>query len=261
MPSGQAVSIVGAGTGRRRRHTALPPTRVESWGRPGGATAVSTRTPNPGRLALHVRLPSGAALTLMQKRRVMKETATRRRRKKRRNHAVQSSQLLSPIIRTYSWGCTGAAALDPHCLPGAQRAPTMPHHACPGPYSRARGHLGLIWLKLTKIKNLAPQPCLLQVPSGPAEGVDPGLAALGEVGPGPMKRLSWAGNQARLISRLSTHNFKWPEKWDNWNSGHPHPHPLGSVIIQHLVILGPSMLSGGVYTCKHLLLNCVLVHS
>lgn len=111
-----------------------------------------------------------------------------------------------------------------------------------------------MWLKLTKIKNPAPQPCLPQVPTGPAEGVDPGSsictdrAALGEAGPGLMKHLSWASNQARLISQLPTHNFKWPEKWDDWSGGHPHPHPLGSVIIQHLVMLGPSMYLGA---CTH----------
>ena len=150
--------------------------------------------------------------------------------------------------------------------------PLYTHHATPcqpwpiQPCPRPHG----ADLAETKIKNPAPQPCLLQVPSGPTEGADPGpsictdCAAVGEVGPGPpllVKCLSWASNQARLISWLSTHSFKWREKWDDWNSGHPHPHHLGSVIIQRLVMLGPSMLSGGVYTCKHLLLNCVLVHS
>lgn len=45
-----------------------------------------------------------ATLTWTQKRRVTKETATRRKRKNRRNQALQCSQLLSPIMRMYSWG-------------------------------------------------------------------------------------------------------------------------------------------------------------
>lgn len=40
----------------------------------------------------------------MQKSRVTKDTATKRKRKKRRNQALQCSQLLSPIMRMYSWG-------------------------------------------------------------------------------------------------------------------------------------------------------------
>lgn len=152
------VYNIKAGTGRRRRHTTLPPARAESQGSPWGChSCLCPRTPprgspwgyhgclcpppppNPGRLAFHVRLPSGAVLTLTQKSRVMKETATRRRRKKRRNHAVQSSQLLSPIIRTYSWGCTGTAALAPRRLPGPQSASATPRlpwpiQPCPQPH-------------------------------------------------------------------------------------------------------------------------------
>ena len=147
-------------------------------------------TPHPGRLAFHIRLPSGAALTLTQKSRVMKETATRRRRKKRRNHAVQSSQLLSPIIRMYSWGCTGSAALDPRCLPGPQCTPTTPRHASPGPYSHARGHTGLIWLKL-RLKILPLSPACCRCPVGPQRG----------------------RTQARLSARTAL-------LWGRWDQGH-----------------------------------------
>ena len=43
-----------------------------------------------------------ATLTLTQNSRVMKETMMRKNRKNMRNHALQCSQLLSPIMRMYS---------------------------------------------------------------------------------------------------------------------------------------------------------------
>lgn len=61
----------------------------------------------PSSHALNSIQPLEAMLTLMQKSRVMKKTVMRRKRKKSRNHAVQCSQLLSPIMRMYSCGESG----------------------------------------------------------------------------------------------------------------------------------------------------------
>lgn len=137
--------------------------------------------PQPGRLAFHIRLLPLRSPS-MQKSRVMKEMATRRRRKKEEEPRVQSSQLLSPT-HAHTLGCTALLHLNPLALPRAQR-PTMPHHACPGPYSRARGHLGPIWLKL-RLKT-ALSSCLLQGAHGPERG-GPRFCCPAEVGPGPMK--------------------------------------------------------------------------
>lgn len=86
------------------RQTPPKSTNVESWGLRGDATTASGLPASP---ALNVGRPLEAMLTLMQKSRVMKKTAMRRKRKKSRNHAVQCSQLLSPIMRMYSWGESG----------------------------------------------------------------------------------------------------------------------------------------------------------
>lgn len=73
--------------------------------------------------------PTDAMLTLTQKSRVMKEAAMRRKRKNKRNQALQCSQLLSPIMRMYSWGeklprCWGPATArqDGMCQAGWQQA-------------------------------------------------------------------------------------------------------------------------------------------
>lgn len=67
-------------------------------------------------LLLPAKVLTEATLTLTQNSRVMKETMMRKNRKNMRNHALQCSQLLSPIMRMYSCGRETASHRLLSCL-------------------------------------------------------------------------------------------------------------------------------------------------
>ena len=67
--------------------------------------------------------------TLTQNRRVMKETTMRKNRKNMRNQALQCSQLLSPIMRMYSFSFFSFSCLAlENYITALQAVPPRPHH-------------------------------------------------------------------------------------------------------------------------------------